>query len=299
MTQWYYRLGPQSSGPVGKDVLIDLFRKGQISRTTRIRPDDSGIWSAFEASEIADEVGIRVQTVYDDDGGVLKMAPEKIERLSVRWNIFRVTLIIYGLMCLASVTISALLAYSTLIDPPFPEDLQPEGALIRLFALNTLVSQPRVLVFVFCAIAYGFFFQQAMRNVRLLGAREATMSPVSTWIWYFVPFANLMMPGKAVGQIWSASQRLNNVRPGTGPVPVWWILWIVQAFLLRLSDLGVVRLTYSVRFFEPLEVQLIVIAQFLGYSCLLLSTVALYLLSGKIAQGQKSLTLLKDVNAFN
>ena len=119
----------------------------------------------------------------------------------------------------------------------------------------------RVLIFVGVSLifALGFLFlllttvilhciwtHRASRNAEVLGAIGKQYSPAWSVGWFFIPFANLVMPYKVAVEIYLAS------KPGPtgtewktkGAPPFlgwWWGCWLISAFLSQLSF----RLTMS------------------------------------------------------
>ncbi|MBY9066193.1 DUF4328 domain-containing protein [Hyphomonas sp. WL0036] len=81
---------------------------------------------------------------------------------------------------------------------------------------------------------------RAMKNLHIVGAVAATMSPGWAVGWYFIPFANLWKPFEGVLQIWRESHRLAG-RPEKVAAYVgwWWATWLISNFLANIS----VRLT--------------------------------------------------------
>lgn len=109
-------------------------------------------------------------------------------------------------------------------------DLIGVGVLIRgLLSLVTLaVYVP--LVVLFCIWTY-----RSAANARALGAGGFEVSPGWAVGWYFIPFANLWMPFKAMSEIWRASRsELPEQVPGqwrdSGSgfiLGSWWLAWIL------------------------------------------------------------------------
>ena len=70
----------------------------------------------------------------------------------------------------------------------------------------------------------------------LLAARGQAMrhSPTGAWAWYFLPIANLIMPLRALREIWTAS--LGHGERATDPLLVrWWSAWIVGNLAMSLA----------------------------------------------------------------
>jgi hypothetical protein len=68
---------------------------------------------------------------------------------------------------------------------------------------------------------------RAAWNLRHLGAKRLDISPGMAVGWYFVPFANLVFPFKAMKEIWLASHDPARWREGSvGLLTLWWTLWL-------------------------------------------------------------------------
>jgi hypothetical protein len=81
-----------------------------------------------------------------------------------------------------------------------------------------------------CYILVACWIYRANANAHLFGGSEMTISPGWSVGWFFVPFANLVMPFRGVNETWQASQRAagrfdNLESPLLG---WWWGLWIAN-----------------------------------------------------------------------
>lgn len=86
-------------------------------------------------------------------------------------------------------------------------------------------------VYIVCIVMTCRLTYRMMRNLRLLGASRATISPGWAVGWYFIPFANLVMPMRAVDQIWRGTfNELNDFREPGGMIGAWWACWLISNF---------------------------------------------------------------------
>ena len=71
---------------------------------------------------------------------------------------------------------------------------------------------------------------RANLNAHRLGAQGMEFSPGWSIGWYFIPFANLFQPFRAMKEIWRASQNPVDWRSGSTPALLgwWWFVWIVS-----------------------------------------------------------------------
>lgn len=115
----------------------------------------------------------------------------------------------------------------------------PAGALVLIGAGMAALGSSLV-----AAIAFLVWLHQAATNVRAFGHSSLQFTPGWCVGWWFVPFANLVKPFRAVKEVWKASDP-DSVGTGyddtwiTQPVasllPAWWAAWIISGVLDRIS----------------------------------------------------------------
>jgi hypothetical protein len=93
-----------------------------------------------------------------------------------------------------------------------------------------LASYSRVALFFAMLLLFMFWVYRANRNARALGARDMRYTPGWSVGWFFVPFANLVMPFKVMREIWQASSGPGNpdARPSAAIVGWWWFFWLAN-----------------------------------------------------------------------
>ena len=97
------------------------------------------------------------------------------------------------------------------------------------------------LVFVLAAIAFLIWIYSANARAHRLGREGMRFSPRASVLWFFAPFANLVVPLRAVREIWRASDPAVDSSdplawkraPGSWILVVWWIAWIGANVLSR------------------------------------------------------------------
>lgn len=110
------------------------------------------------------------------------------------------------------------------------QDLVDISVLIRgLSGLGQLIMM------IYMAICFGMLMYRFAYNARTLGFTGFSHSPGWVVGWYFVPFAHLIMPYKAIVEVWKASKA--KVEIGMYPewwdessgllIKAWWFFWIV------------------------------------------------------------------------
>jgi hypothetical protein len=107
-----------------------------------------------------------------------------------------------------------------------PEALAPSEI------IQALIAIPATLVSLLLIVLIARWIFRAAWNVRHLGARRLEFSPGWSVGWYFVPFANLVLPFRAMKEIWHASHDPHRWQPGSvGLLSLWWALWISSNIL--------------------------------------------------------------------
>lgn len=109
-------------------------------------------------------------------------------------------------------------------DPVY-EPISPTDMLITLgFAGVAVLS---LLIFAVCVVLTLRITFRMMKNLHTLGSPHVSISPGWAAGWYFIPFANLVMPVKAVGEIWRGTyDQLGTHKPPNGAIGRWWGCWI-------------------------------------------------------------------------
>jgi multisubunit Na+/H+ antiporter MnhC subunit len=113
-----------------------------------------------------------------------------------------------------------------------PDAAEASDARLRaIFLTSAVINLPTIVVF-------AMFLHRANANARALSDVELEFTPGWTVGWFFVPFANLFKPYQAVREIWWRSDPGEPARPGfpsSGPLPLWWALWLGWIVLNRIA----------------------------------------------------------------
>lgn len=127
-------------------------------------------------------------------------------------------------MVLDLVSASLMLAF-----PPDPVEL----------ALRDLVPALDFLVLIACFILVGRWIYRSSANAHAVG-QEVSIKPGWAVGWYFVPFANLVMPYQAMRETWDSSHEAAGLEEerDTALLPTWWGLWLVTNIVSNISAWG-------------------------------------------------------------
>ena len=138
------------------------------------------------------------------------------------------------------------------------------------------------------AITFLTWIHRASRNLQALGNEAQQHSPAMAVNWWFIPFANLLMPYKVMKELWASSApqspaiRQNQRTKGTmspliGP---WWGTWICSGLVLSAAAITARDDTLqAVRTFNTMNIT--------GDTIGLLATVLAILIVQKITSNQE------------
>lgn len=119
---------------------------------------------------------------------------------------------------------------------PFPEG---DGSLDSAHLLLALASLIYILSLVITMVLGFVWTFRVAWNVRHLGAKGLDFSPAMSVGWYFVPLANLVMPYRALRQVYSASIDPAGWNDDTRPiVATWWCLFVFSGLLSNIGAMG-------------------------------------------------------------
>ncbi|MEZ6241594.1 MAG: DUF4328 domain-containing protein [Phycisphaerales bacterium] len=122
-----------------------------------------------------------------------------------------------------------------------PQEMIDSGEWIGAGIRAALIGIPSFFVWVATVICFCIWIVKASKNARALGAQGMQITPGWAAGWFFIPLANLVMPFKAVSEIWKASEPEPNADPTAWkrvpatPVAVWWSLWVTSAIIGGIS----------------------------------------------------------------
>jgi hypothetical protein len=94
------------------------------------------------------------------------------------------------------------------------------------------------------AVVFLVWFHGAAKNLRAFGHHGLAFTPGWCVGWWFIPFANLVKPYRAMQEIWRASHPDSVgagyegawlASPVTSLLGSWWAAWLVSGFLDRIS----------------------------------------------------------------
>lgn len=157
-----------------------------------------------------------------------------------------------------------------------PERIETDPMSILVALAGLLGAVLWVIVFLLCVVYTCRITYRTMKNLETLNAPGARMSPAMAVIWYFIPIANLILPVRAVKQIWKGTFELaSEPGPDDTVIMAWWVPWILSSIAgtwsLRMSmESG------GTSEFGPHDVELYNMSIYLGLASNLLGALACF-----------------------
>ncbi|MEJ0060354.1 MAG: DUF4328 domain-containing protein [Terricaulis sp.] len=142
------------------------------------------------------------------------------------WVWLRGATIFYMVMIVA-VCASVVAIYA--IGPEAMSSPQISPSLMALGLGIAAAGLMSVLSLLFCIVTVCRLTTRMMRNLHLIGSPHVTIGPRWAAGWYFIPFANLIMPVKAVGEMWRGTFAASGEdKDPNGVIGLWWFFWITS-----------------------------------------------------------------------
>lgn len=132
------------------------------------------------------------------------------------------------LLIAASAKIGSLLVFATGVVATLP-GTPISFALLRIAAPAGLIF---AIAFYVAALFVAPWIYRAAANAKAM-SRTVPISPFRAVGWYFVPFANFVMPFEAMDMIWRASHQPEDWEgaPTSGLLRLWWAGWLTSLLL--------------------------------------------------------------------
>ena len=149
----------------------------------------------------------------------------------------------------------------------------PVGFALTLFILAmALVS---ALVYFSTVLAFCMWLHRAYKNLRAFGAFRLDHSPGWAVGSFFVPFVNLVVPYRAVKEVWQKSIPPEQSRLGLPSPPGWFLLWWVFWLLGSCAGNISFRLSFNEGVSESASAIASIVADFLSIVAALLAYVVI------------------------
>jgi hypothetical protein len=157
----------------------------------------------------------------------------------VRANIVKLLLVVGAVASALAIVTEAL----SLAFPPLTDDQElGENAIGFVVAvLILLVALLEVLIYVATIIFFLIWLYRAADNLPAFGHSPRRLSYSPGWAVgsFFIPFVNLIVPYRAVREVWQKSIPLEDAllaEPSPpASFPIWWLFWLLASFSGNLS----------------------------------------------------------------
>lgn len=90
------------------------------------------------------------------------------------------------------------------------------------------------LMFYLSAFAIGMWIYRAHDNLERLGHSDLEFTPGWSVGWFFVPFANLVMPFRAMRELWNSS--CGSEAPSAPILPLWWGCFLFGGITMSIAS---------------------------------------------------------------
>jgi hypothetical protein len=103
-----------------------------------------------------------------------------------------------------------------------------------------LVATPEIIVYLATVVFFCIWLYRAYANLRVFDpSRRLDSSPGMAVGSFFIPFANLVLPYRAVKEVWQKSgppdEALLSEPAPPSWFPVWWAFWLLSSFAGNIS----------------------------------------------------------------
>lgn len=137
------------------------------------------------------------------------------------------------LYCVAEVAMlwhyTTLFSFYTLIETGNLNQLEMDQAAAEVDATGAAVGALFLLTLLGSYIAAGMWIYRAAANAQAIAPAEGRITPGWSIGWFFVPFANLVMPFRAMRQTWNGLHGNPSLTDGMpGWTLIWWLAWLLS-----------------------------------------------------------------------
>jgi hypothetical protein len=130
-----------------------------------------------------------------------------------------------------------------LVQLAFADQLKGETTDVAAALVVFFVAMAFLGALVAAAVFFGIWVHRASKNLRGLGRHGMQFTPGWCVGWFYVPFANLVRPFKAVSEIWRASTSdpesdgngWSMMGTSTALLGVWWGTWLTGNIVSNIS----------------------------------------------------------------
>ena len=220
--------------------------------------------------------------------------PASFKSAHVRATIVKILLVVGAIVTAVSLVTEAL----SLAVPRLTEDQElgdnPMGAALAILIL--LLAVLELLIYVTTVVFFCVWLYRAYDNLRAFNAwSRLDASPGWAVGSFFVPFANLIIPYRAVKEAWQKSgppsEALLSQPAAPAYFPVWWTFWLLAGFAGNIS----IRLSFRDNVSEDTTTIVSIVASALSF----VAAIFAYLVVDAIDKRQESTSAELKLGKFS
>jgi uncharacterized protein DUF4328 len=160
--------------------------------------------------------------------------PPPFKSAHVRARIVKIMLIVAAAVAGLSLIIEGL----SFAFPPLTDDQEigdnPYGAALMFITLLDGILE--IIIYLTTVVCFAAWLYRAYGNLRVLNpSRPITYTPTLAVGSFFIPFVNLIVPYRAVRELWQKSgpreERLLSEPSPPATFPVWWLFWLLASIV--------------------------------------------------------------------
>ena len=141
-----------------------------------------------------------------------------------------------GKLRLWTVVVTVMVAIDALIQPLIMLLIATSGAFRLYIATHPGSVDKTALVFKIATIVmFVRWIYVAGDNLLTADVDGLAFTPASRIWWFFIPVASLVMPFRAMRELWNASRSNRPYNTNNMVVSSWWLLWLSNTFLYFLE----------------------------------------------------------------
>jgi hypothetical protein len=158
----------------------------------------------------------------------------------------RLTTIALSIYLALAITV-LLLGFLFLVSDPAATDsvIDPDGQSSLPLMSEGFALLLKLFVFILTAVLFLCWVFRASQCTGIWSGRHQQFSPGWAVGWFFIPFANLVMPLRVMKEIWNRSDpELDDtgqsfIRDASAPglLQAWWIIWVITNLISRAESL--------------------------------------------------------------
>jgi hypothetical protein len=245
---WHFQNSGATEGPFDEQQVQDLIRSGSITRRTLVWTDGMEDWAAAQDTALAkcfQSIPPPIKTATASLPPPISPPPLRAvparglpagfrdPRSLTNWlTALLILSLLFGLVAIwsSSEQLDLLERIKSRSNFTMAEANASD-------ARQQVVGIVQLVIFITTAIVFGRWIYIAALNVRSLGAQNLQFTPGWAVGYYFIPFANLYKPYRAMREIWKASKSPEawEREKSSFILGLWWTFWIISCLVGQMA----------------------------------------------------------------